>query len=280
MLYLALAVACSVGIALTFKYAGRAGHPVFALFTVNYLVATISALIGSGGQATAPDQPALFALGVVLGLLFVWSFFLFMLTVKKLGMIIPVALMRLSIVLPTLGSIFVFAEKPDSMQMAGIALAFVALPLASREKLTRARLRPLLRSGLGWGLVLFLFYGVTDFLFKVQKELLPVADPYTFLVVIFGTALLVALVTAIIRREKFSRPVIGLGVVLGVLNMFSAYFFILALGMLPGIVVYPANGIGVILLSSVAGVLLWKEHLPLRNIVALLLASASLLLIA
>jgi multidrug transporter EmrE-like cation transporter len=280
MLYLALAVVCSVGIAVTFKYADRRGMPTFPLFAVNYLIASASAVMGSGGLAAVEFTTTVVSFGMLLGTLFVWSFFLLMLTVRKLGMVIPVALMRLSIVLPVLGSIFIFAERPTLMQGAGILLAFAVLPLASREKLTRATLRPLLQGGLGWGLVLFFSYGVTEFLFKVQKELLPVRDPYDLLVVVFGTALAITVTAAVLRRERFSMPVIGLGIALGLLNLYSTYFFIRALGDLPGIVVYPANGIGIIVLSSLAGVLLWKETLPARNIVALLLAAVALVLLA
>lgn len=280
MLYLALAVVCSVGIAVTFKYADRQGMPTFALFAVNYLIATGSALLASGGPGAVEFSTTVVSFGVLLGTLFVWSFFLLMLTVRKLGMVIPVALMRLSVVLPVLGSIFIFAEQPTLLQSAGIVLAFAVLPLASREKLTRATLRPLLKGGLGWGLVLFFSYGVTDFLFKVQKEMLPVRDAYDLLVVVFGTALAITVTAAALRRERVTARVAGLGITLGLLNLYSTYFFIRALGELPGIVVYPANGIGIIVLSSLAGVLLWKEALPARNVVALLLAAVSLVLLA
>ncbi len=280
MLFLALAVACSVGVAVLFKYADQAKLPTFALFSVNYLIATTSAVIGSGGMHGVTITTEVLSFGMMLGILFVWCFFLLMLAVRKLGMVIPVALMRLSVVLPILGSIFLFREQPSLLQTAGIALAFIALPLASREKLTVKTLRPLLHGGLGWGLLLFVSFGITEFLFKVQKEMLPVEDAYDLLVVVFGMALAITTVTTVVRRERFSRSVLGFGVLLGLLNLFSTYFFIRALDVLPGIVVYPSNGIGIIVLSSLVGVLLWKEALPPRNILSLVLAVAALLLIA
>jgi len=280
MLFLALAVACSVGVAVLFKYADRAKLPTFALFSVNYLIAAVSAVVGSGGFGGVTMTTEILSFGMVLGVLFVWCFFLLMLAVRKLGMVIPVALMRLAVVLPILGSIFLFHEQPSMLQTAGIALAFIALPLASQEKLTMKSLKPLLHGGLGWGLLLFVSFGVTEFLFKVQKEILPIADAYNLLVVEFGTALAITAVTAAVRRERFSRTVVGFGVLLGMLNLFSTYFFMRALDVLPGIVAYPSNGIGIIVVSSLVGVLLWKEVLPPRNIVSLVLAVAALLLIS
>ncbi|MCB2205647.1 hypothetical protein KQI65_12960 [bacterium] len=280
MLYLALSVLCSVGIAVTFKYADRMRLPTFALFTVNYLIASASAVSGAGGFTVLDLRIEVVLFGILLGALFVWSFYLFMHTVGKLGMVIPVTLMRISIVLPVLGSILLFAERPTTLQSAGILLAFVALPLSSREKLTRETLRPLLREGLGWGLVLFVSYGITDFLFKVQKEMLPVRDAYDLLVVVFGTAVAITATAAVLRRERISTRLVGMGTVLGLLNLFSTYFFIRALADLPGIVVYPANGIGIILLSSLVGVLMWRESLPRRNLVAIFMAVVSLALLA
>ncbi|MBN1448358.1 MAG: hypothetical protein JXA28_10545 [Bacteroidetes bacterium] len=280
MVFLFLSVLCSVGIAVTFTFADRRGHPTFALFVVNYIVATAVALLASGGTLGIVRDPAPFALGIVMGALFVWCFFLFMTTVNKLGMVIPVSLMRLSAVLPTAGSILVFAEVPLLRQVAGIVVAFAALPLASREPITARTLRPLLHGGLGWGLVLFFSYGATDFLFKVQKEAFPHVLPYELLTVIFLTATLITGTAAWLRRERITPAVLLAGLLLGVLNLFSTYFFILALGDLPGIVVYPANGIGIILLSTLVGVLLWKEKLTLRNGIYIALAAVALLLIA
>lgn len=280
MVFLFLSVLCSVGIAVTFKFADHRGHPTFALFVVNYVIATATALVGSGGSLAILHDPVPLLLGILLGGLFVWSFFLFMHTVKKMGMVIPVSLMRLSAVLPTVGSILLFAEIPALRQIAGIVVAFAALPLASKERITRRTLRPLLHGGLGWGLVLFFSYGATDFLFKVQKELLPATAPYELLTVIFFTAMLITAAAAWLRRERITPAVLLAGILLGVLNMLSTYFFILALRELPGIVVYPALGIGIILLSTLVGVLMWKESLSLRNGIYIALAAVALLLIA
>jgi drug/metabolite transporter (DMT)-like permease len=280
MEYLALAVLCSVGIATIIKYAGIKGYPSFVLFATNYLVATIGALIGSGGKVAPFSDPPLLLLTVFLGGLFIWCFWILMMAVKKLGMVLPVTLMRISAVIPTLASIVLFGEAPVLMQIIGIALAFIALPLAARGPVTKDDIQTLFGSGFGWGLVLFFSYGLTDFMFKLQKEHFPVGNLYEVLVVIFGTAFVIGTTTMLVRKEKISTPVVLSGVLLGILNMFAAYFFMSAIAVLPGVVVFPVNGIGVILLSTVVGVLLWKEKLAPRNYIALALAVAALLFLS
>lgn len=280
MIYLVLAIFCSVGIAVVFTYAHRKGLPTFALFATNYAIATTASVIGSGASPRIFGVPEEFGFALILGFFFVTCFWLFMKTVAKLGMVIPVTLMRLSAVIPTAGSILLYAEYPTVLQVGGILLAFLSLPLASREPLTRASLRPLLEGGFGWGLLLFFGYGFTDFLFKFQKEVLPMENPFDMLQVVFGTAMCITVAAAIYRRERISLHLLGTGAVLGVLNMYSAKFFILALRELPGMVMFPANGIGVILLSTVVGVLVWKERLNTRNYIYLACAAVALLLIA
>ncbi|MBR9978230.1 MAG: hypothetical protein KFH87_09095 [Bacteroidetes bacterium] len=280
MVFLLLAILCSVSVAMLFTYASRYRIPTFALFAVNYVVAAGVSIAGSGESIHILAEYELLALGVVLGILFVTCFWLFMQTVHTLGMVIPVTLMRLSAVLPTAGSIVFFAEIPTAAQLGGIALAFLALPLASREPITRASLRPLLRDGLGWGLILFFAYGATDFLFKIQKEFLPVANPSDFLQVVFTTAMIITIVAACREGARLTPRVLIVGVLLGVVNMLSAWFFILALRELPGMVVFPINGIGIIVLSAIAGMLIWRERLVPRNYLYLACAAIALLLIA
>lgn len=280
MLYLALAVFCSVGIATTFKFAERRGYPDFVLFAVNYLVATIAALIGGGGRVAPLGDASFLLFAMGLGALFIWCFFILMLAVRKLGMVLPVTLMRIAAVLPTLGSMLLYRETPEGLQVVGILLAFAALPLAARGPLRKDDVRNLFSSGFGWGLLLFFSYGVTDFMFKLQKEEFPVANNYEVLVVIFGTAFLIAVVTALARRQKPGMGVALAGTVLGLFNVFAAYFFMRAIAELSGVVVFPLNGIGVILFSTLIGVLVWKEKLAPRNYIALALAVAALLFLA
>lgn len=280
MVYLVLAICCSVAVATVITYAHRRSLPTFALFAVNYVVATVASVIGSGASPRIFGEPAELGLSLVLGVLFIGCFWLMMKSVQKLGMVIPVTLMRLSAVVPTAASILLYREAPTLLQITGILLAFLALPLASPKPITRASMRPLLEGGFGWGLLLFAGFGLTEFLFKFQKEALPMDNPSDMLQVVFGTAMVIGIVTAWRLRERVTLHVLVTGAVLGVVNMYSARFLILALRELPGMVIFPVNGIGVIMLSAIVAILLWKERLNTRNYLYLALAAVALVLIA
>ena len=65
----------------------------------------------------------------------------------------------------------------------------------------------------------------------------------------------------------------------GIINFFSSFFVMKALQVLPGIVVYPMNGIGTILMSAITSTIVWKERLTRNNYIFITLASVALLLI-
>ena len=252
---------------------------MFGLFTVNYIVGSGIAYSGCDNGFQRQFSPLLISLGILVGILFVCSYILMVATIKKLGVTIPVSLMRLSAVLPTFGSMLFFAEIPASLQLAGIALAFFSLPFASKERIAWNNLTQVLHNGFGWGLLLFGVFGITNFVFKIQYEILPLENPYHFLMIIFPTSCAVSGLMAIRYRASFTKEVVLLGMLLGILNLFSSYFLMKALQELPGIVVYPINGIGIILVSAITSLFIWKELLTGKNYIFIGLASLALLLI-
>lgn len=280
MIYLILSISCSVIIANLLKLVDQKNLSIFSIFAVNYFIAALVAGCGSRSlSALAQVRIEVILLGLLLGTLFITTLFLFLFTIQKLGIALPVSLMRLSAVIPTLGSVFFFFERPTFFQMIGITLTFFALPLASRERITLSTWQRLFHHGFGWGIVLFVTYGICDFLLKVQTELYPLENTYHLMFYIFGTAFIISLGIVIGQRAKFTVPIVGLGTILGVVNLFSTFFLVKALHNLPGILVYPANGIGVIVLSALTGFVIWKEMLEKHNYVFLILAGIALVLL-
>ena len=215
MIFLVLSITCSVIIAHLFKYAEERTIPMFGLFAVNYLVGSVVALWGCSPGFRQQLSSPLLILGALVGILFVCSYALMVLSMKKLGVTIPVSLMRLSAVLPTFGSMVFFSEIPEPLQVLGITLAFLSLPLAGQDGLLLKSIPEIFHNGFGWGLMLFVVFGITNFVFKVQRELIPLANPYHFLVIIFPCALLVSGIMVLRQKIVFTKIVVGLGMVRG-----------------------------------------------------------------
>jgi len=276
--FLGLAVVFSSGVALTLKAADQPEIHSGQLLALNYLVCTVTVLAWGGWSTLAANTPLLWALSGLIGAFYVLSLWLFHRAIAAEGVALSTTLMRLSAALPTLGSLVLFSEPAAPVKLAGIALAFLALPLASRKPLRLATLGDETARGMLWGLLLFAVYGITDFIFKIQVELAPHADPKAFMTGIFGTALLLTL-PRLWSGPRLTRKGMLAGLVLGSTNMLATYFWILALALIPGSAAYPTLALGVIAVSTLAGLIFWSETLRPANYLFLALSSLAVVLI-
>ena len=96
---------------------------------------------------------------------------------------------------------------------------------------------------------------------------------------IFGTALLLGWLTILLRREKVQLRMVLLGMLLGIPNVLSTLFMLGALRHLPGMVAFPVNSLGIMILSTLAGVLIWKEKAGRGMVAAMLLAVGAIVFI-
>ena len=279
ILFLLLSISSSVIIANLLRYSEGRGASRRVVIAANYLVT----FVGGGALWLATRTEALpgeaMILGAVTGITFVAAFLLMIVTIGRVGIAIPVSVTRLAVVSPVVVSIIAFGEKPDGFQYLGLALALAALVMlgwAARQEEYRP---PGSRSGSGWLLLwLFVCMGINGVNLKIFEELFSVETHlYGFLTCLFGSAMIMAWITVFWRRKEPVRQFdFGMGLLLGIPNFLSSAFFILALRYLPGIVVFPANDVGIVLVSAATGVLFWKETLTWPVKMALLLAAVAI----
>jgi drug/metabolite transporter (DMT)-like permease len=248
------------------------------MLVVNYIVCCLSLLIQGTWQIHKLGSPVVWLMGISIGVLFVLSLWLYDRAIAATGLALSTTLMRLSAAIPTLASILVFSEKASIFQTVGLVVAFACLPLASNEPLRLRQMGKDILGGMHWGLLLFIVAGVTDFVFKVQVELEPDADPNGFMMLIFGTALILTL-PQLFKGPRPSKQCILWGFTLGASNVLTTFFKILALAIVPGSIAFPTMGIGVIALTAVASLLIWKEKLRPANYLFLALGCLAVLLI-
>ncbi len=275
MVYLLSAIFFGTLIGHIFKLRDRIGTSTYAILLVNYVVAIIIAAVQVRNLDFGAEPVGAVSLAVSLGLLFVLCYVLMNHTIRKLGVSISVSLTRISAVLPTVGSILLFGEEVGGMQTPGLVLAFLALPLSAEELPSRKNISRLFRGGLGWGLLLFVAMGINDFIFKLKGEYFRGVDHSTFLLVVYIVAFLLCLTEVVRRRIPIGPSAILQGTALGAVNYATATSIMAAMEVLPGMLAYPINGVGVILLSLLSSLIIWKERLRSHNyafIVAAVLA--------
>ena len=147
MLYLALAVGCSLAIGMIFKHAARQSLDRLALLTCNYAAALglalgLLALGGAGAGGGLAVDVRLVALGTATGALFILGFFLLALATEVAGMSLAIGVMRTSVVVPFVASWLIWDEVPSPAQGAGLVLAGAAFFLIARKDQPAARPAP------------------------------------------------------------------------------------------------------------------------------------------
>ena len=278
IVFLVLTILFSSGVALTIKAANHQRVNLGHFLVVNYAVCTTSLMVSGGWRLTGSISPKVWLLGIFVGCMYVVCLWLFDRAITAAGLALSTTLMRLSAAIPTLGSLIFYTEQTGIVQIIGMALAFCCLPLASRDPLLSRQGAAQALKGMSWGILLFMAYGVTDFSFKILAEMEPTADPKAFMVPIFSTALLVTLPT-LLKKGKPDRRSLMWGTLLGTVNVLTTYVWFRALALIPGSVAFPTLGLGVIAITTLAGLTIWHEKLRAANYVFLALACIAVLLI-
>mgnify|MGYP006271735607 FL=1 len=261
-IFILLSSACSVLIAHFLKVTEFRKLSTTRVLTVNYIVASAVAFLSpvNGAQLDVEFHqawPAL-ALAVVVGFIFIANFFIYSKSVSKNGVGISVAAMRMSLLIPVLLSTFWYLEVMSINQWIGFFLVIIALFLLLPNK------RSMLKTpkSAAWLLVLlFIGTGVGDgslkiFFFFFSSDL----SKEQFMGTVFLSATAIGFTAMAIQKElSFSFKEIGMGILVGIPNLYSAIFLIQALEVMNGAIVYSVVNVLTVLGATTLGKIRWGD---------------------
>jgi drug/metabolite transporter (DMT)-like permease len=257
-----------------FRFAGQKGMAMAPVLFVNYVVSFAFSLVVTQNW----PQPQWWMLSsALLGFLFMVVFQVIAHSTNTAGVGSTATASKLSMVWPILAFSLLFGEWPKPLQWVGITLVLssVLLPFFTARQSSKSWILPL-TVFLSTGLVdtLIALHGRPEWVAPEHKEAL-----FTF---IFGFAAATALFQSRNEMQALQKPSIwGLGLVLGLINYGSLFFLLSTLqsGFLSGSTFFPVNNMGVIALTSLAGVLLFHERPKGTEWLALVLGLLGLLCI-
>ena len=272
MIYLTIAVLCSVAVSVLLKVLRQknidirqtivAGYPVAFLLTWFLLKPDVSGMNALGGA---------WAIIIALGILLPAVFIVLGRAIESVGIVATDAAQRLSLIIPIVAAFLLFGEVLTGTRIFGLLLGFLALGALiyrpQQGQISRqAKHTPLWLFGVWAG------YGIIDILFKqVAKQ--GTAFPLT-LFVSFGLAGLLLFIYLLITRVRWQGNALAAGLLLGALNMGNIYAYVRAHQLLsesPSIV-FTGMNVGVIAVATLIGVGVFKESLNRINVLGLLLA--------
>lgn len=278
MTNLLLTILCSTLIALILKFNHTRKGNELVLLMGNYFVASIITilLILFNNDFHFSYQSLL--LGLITGSSFVYSFFAFAKAVSSSGTPLASLSSRLSVVIPVVLSIIIFSETPLLFDYIGFFLTLITVVLFYFS-LRSDKSKKLEFIDYFYLFILLAGIGINDFIMKIFQHWRPAEEKSFFLFVIFTSAFIYTLSIILLKKIKVNIKDFFRGNILGIPNIFSSFFLIGALNAYPAILVYPITNIGIILLTTLLAMMIWKEKLDKFGYLALLTGLIAILLL-
>lgn len=278
MWFVILSVICSVTVGIFLKVAKRFQLNVFQIITFNYFSALLLTYFTYQPNLAIEPESVPYMLFVSLVFLLPIVFFIQAKSIKQIGIVKTDIAQRLSLFIPLIASYYLFNETFSSLKILGFVVGFSAILFTLNKKTDN--------NSVNWvyPLLILLGFGIIDVLFK-KVAVLKNFSFTTSLFLIFCGAFIVSISfligKIIIQKEKLEMKNVFWGLALGILNFGNILFYLKAhkaLAENPS-TVFAGMNMGVIILGSLAGILLFKEKMSKWNYLGIVLAIISVIII-
>ncbi|WP_267225475.1 EamA/RhaT family transporter [Dyella silvae] len=283
MIYVLMAVACSVLVSVLLKLARRLSVDIGQAVAWNYVatsVLTYAVFHPSLDVLRSQQAPWLSFVG--LGLLLPLIFLALGASVRSAGIVRTDAAQRLSLLISLLAAFLLFGETLSVFKGSGVALGLLALVCMVWRVDSRGTEDG--EHAWLWPLLVFAGFGAIDILFKrVAQAGTPFAAS---LQAMFALALIVSVALLLWRRWHdrtfFTLRDAVAGLLLGLANFGNIVFYVRGHQALPDhpSLVFASMNLGVVALGALVGTVAFRERLSGVNVLGLLLALGAIGLIA
>jgi drug/metabolite transporter (DMT)-like permease len=287
MIFLALSIIASTLIFVIFRLFASYNINTLQAIVVNYFVACSCGVIGyqNSIELSAIPQYNWFYYTLALGALFIIVFNLMAITTQHSGLSVVSVATKMALVIPIAFGLWYYQEPLGPFKAAGIVLALIAVYLVALKKDSGIILQ---KRNLVFPMLVFLGSGLIDtslnFLqndFITDKTLIPL-----FSSTIFMTAGVIGIMVLVVQKIKgvlvLEFKNIIAGIVLGIPNYFSIYFLVKALrsDLFDSSGIFTVNNVGIVIVSTLLGIVFFKEQLSIKNWIGITLAVISIALVS
>ena len=287
MIFLALSIIASTLIFVIFRLFASYNINTLQAIVVNYFIACSCGVIGyqNSIELSAIPQYNWFYYTLALGALFIIVFNLMAITTQHNGLSVVSVATKMALVIPIAFGLWYYKEPLGPSKAAGIVLALIAVYLVAVKKDSSIILQ---KKNLVFPVLVFLGSGLIDtslnFLqndFITDKSLIPLFSSTIFLTAgVIGIMVLVAQKIKGVLVLEFKNIIAG--IVLGIPNYFSIYFLVKALrsNLFDSSGIFTINNVGIVIISTLLGIVFFKEQLSVKNWIGITLAVISIALVS
>jgi len=214
------------------------------------------------------------AMAVVNAFLFLACILLIQNSIKKDGVALEATFNRLGILIPTVLSIFLFAEIPSFIQCIGLGLAVYAIVYINKDVNSKEKksISPSL-------IAVFVVGGCVDMNSKVFSYFGNTENQELFIFYTFLFALIMSIFVCIKKNRNISKQDVLIGFLVGIPNQLTALCLVKAVALVPAYVVFPLYSGGIILTINVVSIIIFREKLNKNQYIGMGIIAIALALI-
>jgi drug/metabolite transporter (DMT)-like permease len=285
MFYLLISICISSFLFVIFKLFDVLKINTFQAIVVNYFVAAVLGFYLSNNSVSfqeIPSQPW-FLGAFLLGIMFILVFNVMAQTSQKNGLSVASVSSKMSVVIAIIFGVWYYEESLGFVKLFGILLALIAVYLTSvkEKKETIEKQVSLL-----FPILLFIGSGAIDTSLKfVETTFVQQGGVPLFSATIFGCAFILGMTILLYQIVKGTfrfefKNILG-GILLGVPNYFSIVYLLKALSTdgMESSTAFTLNNVGIVILSTLFGLFIFKEKLIWKNWLGIVIAIVSILLV-
>ena len=258
MISLILSVICSALIGnLIFYFQKDKKLEILQVFMGNYFLASIFSY-ALNNTSFNNIRPFDLMFGSVTGLLFLANFIVYQNNIKINGLSLSVSVMRISLIIPTIISIFVFSENILLLNYIGIAVILFSFSLQTKTRSFH---------NLFWIVFLFIITGVTDSMLKIYN-VIGLQQDGAFIFFLFTSAFIFNLIWIVVKKIKFIWKYFVWGLILGIPNQLTTRFFLNSLETVKAAIAYPLFASSVVIITVLCDIFIWKKVFSTKQRIA------------
>lgn len=280
MIYLILSILSSTGIFVLFKLYDKYKVNTLQAIVVNYITACTVGLFYYNGEVVFSEiiQAKWFYAALGLGFLFIAIFNVMALTAQKNGLSVASVASKMSVIIPIVFGIYVYNESIGTQKIIGIILALFAVYLTS----LKVKEDKVVTHSIYLPILLFLGSGIID---TSINHFAPDDNIPLFSATIFAVSAIIGFIIlslkSVKQKNSFDLKSIPFGVALGIVNYYSIYFLLKALRVdgFESSSIFTINNVIIVAVSTLIGLLLFKERISKKNWIGILIAIVSIILV-
>ncbi|MAC86725.1 MAG: hypothetical protein CMQ52_01150 [Gammaproteobacteria bacterium] len=285
MFYLLISICISSFLFVIFKLFDVLNVNTFQAIVVNYFVAAVLGFYLSNNSVSfqeIPNQPW-FIGAFLLGIMFILVFNVMALTSQKNGLSVASVSSKMSVVIAIVFGVWYYEESLGFIKLSGILLALIAVYLTSVKEKKETTVK---QASLLFPILLFFGSGAIDTSLKfIETRFVEEGGVPLFSATIFGCAFILGMIILLYQIIKGAfrlefKNILG-GILLGVPNYFSIVYLLKALSTdgMESSTAFTLNNVGIVILSTLFGLFIFKEKLIWKNWLGIVIAIVSILLV-